>query len=332
MTRYDILVVGGGLAGLTAGLFAARAGRSTLVLEPQVPGGHLLNIQKIEDFPGFPDGVSGYEIGPNTQMQAMNHGAEFSMAEIQSLARLARPDGGGGEAGDWLVTTTEGEYQAGAVIVASGSHAQALAVPGEERLTGHGISHCASCDAPLFRGQTVGVAGGGDSALQEALTLAEHVGKVLLFHRGERLEGQQTYRQRVLDERKIEVSYRAEIREVLGESEVTGVRVQDLASGEERTVDLVGLFVYVGLAPSTGFLAGLLDLDEAGRIPTDIWMRTSVPGLFAAGDVRRDSASQAITAAGDGATAAIAADRYLRAREAGAPGEAGAAAGGAGAR
>lgn len=312
MTRYDILVVGGGLAGLTAGLFAARAGRSTLVLEPQVPGGHLLNIQKIEDFPGFPDGVSGYEIGPNTQMQAMNHGAEFSMAEIRSLAR---PEG---EAGDWVVTTTEGEYQAGAVIVASGSHPKALGVPGEERLTGHGISHCASCDAPLFRGQTVGVAGGGDSALQEALTLAEHVGKVLIFHRGEQLEGQQTYRQRVLDERKIQVSYQAEIREVLGDGEVTGVRVQDLGSGDERTVELVGLFVYVGLAPSTGFLGGLLDLDEAGRIPTDIWMQTAVPGLFAAGDVRRDSASQAITAAGDGATAAIAADRYLRAREAGA--------------
>jgi thioredoxin reductase (NADPH) len=237
------------------------------------------------------------------------------MAEIQALARQS---GDAAEAGDWLITTTEGEYQAGAVIVASGSHPKALAVPGEERLTGHGISHCASCDAPLFRGQTVGVAGGGDSALQEALTLAEHVGKVLIFHRGEQLEGQQTYRQRVLDERKIQVSYQAEIREVLGEGEVTGVRVQDLASGDERTVELVGLFVYVGLEPSTAFLGGLLDLDEAGRIPTDIWMQTVVPGLFAAGDVRRDSASQAITAAGDGATAAIAADRYLRAREGGA--------------
>jgi thioredoxin reductase (NADPH) len=319
MTRYDILVVGGGLAGLTAGLFAARAGRSTLVLEPQVPGGHLLNIQRIEDFPGFPEGVSGYELGPNTQMQAMNSGAEFAMAEIQALAR---PEG---ETGDWLVTTTEGEYQAGAVIVASGSHARVLGVPGEERLTGHGISHCASCDAPLFRGQTVGVAGGGDSALQEALTLAEHVGKVLIFHRGERFDAQQTYVQRVLDERKIEVCWQTEVREVLGESEVIGVTVQDLAAGAERTIDLVGLFVYVGLAPSSGFLGGLLDLDGAGHIPTDIWMQTAVPGLFAAGDVRQHSASQAITAAGDGATAAIAADRYLRARAPGGP------AGGAGA-
>jgi thioredoxin reductase (NADPH) len=310
MTRYDILVVGGGMAALTAGLFAARAGRSTLVLEPAVPGGHLVNIQKIEDFPGFPDGVSGYELGPNTQMQAMNYGVEFAMAEVQALAR-----DGGSPSGDWLVTTTEGEYQAGAVIVAAGSHARALGVPGEERLVGKGVSHCASCDGPLFRGQTVGVAGGGDSALQEALTLAEHVGKVQIFHRGAAFAAQQTYRQRVRDERKIEVCLNTEVREILGEQEVSGVTVCDLASGAERTVELVGLFVYVGLLPNSGFLNGILALDDDGRIPTDLWMRTEQPGLFAAGDVRKDSASQAITAAGDGATAAIAADRYLTARD-----------------
>jgi thioredoxin reductase (NADPH) len=315
MPDYDILVIGGGLAGLTAGLFAARAGRSTLVLEPAVPGGHLVNIQKIEDFPGFPDGVSGYELGPNTQLQAMNYGAEFAMAEVQALARAACPDEGGDDpSGDWLVTTADGEHRAGAVIVASGSHARALGVPGEDRLVGKGVSHCASCDGPLFRGQSVGVAGGGDSALLEALTLAEHVGKVQIFHRGEAFAAQQTYRQRVADERKIEVCYRTEVREILGEAEVTGVRVHDLAAGTERTVELGGLFVYVGLAPNTGFLGNLLELDQDDRIPTDIWMRTTLNGVFAAGDVRRDSASQAITAAGDGATAAIAADRYLSAR------------------
>jgi thioredoxin reductase (NADPH) len=158
------------------------------------------------------------------------------------------------------------------------------------------------------------VAGGGDSALQEALTLAEYVGKVHIFHDGGAFVGQQVYRQRVVDERKIEVHHRTEVREILGEDTVTGARIVDLASGAERTVELVGLFVYVGLAPNTGFLDGLVQLDDAGRIPTDIWMRTELPGLFAAGDVRRDSASQAITAAGDGATAAIAADRYLSAR------------------
>jgi thioredoxin reductase (NADPH) len=309
MPDYDILVIGGGLAGLTAGLFAARAGRSTLVLEPTMPGGHLLNIQKIEDFPGFPDGVSGYELGPNAQMQAMNHGAEFAMADVQALARVD-----GDASGDWLVTTSDGEYRAGAVIVASGSHARALGVPGEERLAGKGVSHCASCDGPLYRGETVGVAGGGDSALQEALTLAELVGKVIVFHRGDAFTGQRVYRQRVLDERKIEVCHTTELREILGEDEVTGVRVQELATSAERIVDIRCLFVHVGLAPNSGFLDGVLTLDQDSRIPTDVWMRTEQPGLFAAGDVRRDSASQAITAAGDGATAAIAADRYLSAR------------------
>jgi thioredoxin reductase (NADPH) len=151
--------------------------------------------------------------------------------------------------------------------------------------------------------------------LQEALTLAEHVAKVLIFHRGEAFAAQQTYRQRVRDERKIEVCLNTEVREILGEQEVSGVTVCDLASGAERTVELVGLFVYVGLVPNSGFLGGILALDEDGRIPTDVWMRTEQPGLLAAGDVRKDSASQAITAAGDGATAAIAADRYLAARD-----------------
>lgn len=305
MTSFDIVVVGGGMAALTAGLFGARAGRSILVLEPAVPGGHLVNIASIEDFPGFPEGVSGYELGPNTQLQAMNAGAEFAMSEVTGLA----------PAGDrWLVTTTDGEYDAGAVIVASGSHARTLGLPGEDRFLGRGISHCASCDAPLFRGQTVGVVGGGDSALQEALTLAEHVGKVVLFHRGDELVAQDVYVQRVQNERKIQLCRQTEVRAILGEEEVTGVSVRDLQTDAERTMDLSGLFVYVGLAPNTGFLSGLLQLDDDGRIPTDIWMQTTVPGLFAAGDVRRDSASQAITAAGDGATAAIAADRYLRNR------------------
>ena len=304
MTDFDIVVVGGGMAALTAGLFGARAGRSILVLEPAVPGGHLVNIARIEDVPGFPDGVSGYELGPNTQLQAMNAGAEFAMSTVTGLA----------PAGDnWRVTTEDSEYDAGAVIVASGSHARTLGLPNEERFLGRGISHCASCDGPLFRGQTVGVVGGGDSALQEALTLAEHVGQVMLFHRGDDLAAQDTYLQRVLNERKIVVCRQTEVRTILGEDELTGVQVRDLATDAERTVELVGLFVYVGLAPNTGFLGGLLQLDADGRIPTDIWMQTERPGLFAAGDVRRDSASQAITAAGDGATAAIAADRYLRA-------------------
>jgi thioredoxin reductase (NADPH) len=302
MANHDIVVVGGGIAALTAGLFAARCGRSTLVLEPAIPGGHLINIPKIEDFPGFPDGVSGYELGPNTQMQAMNNGAEFAMAEVQSLT----PDDG-----DWLVATTDGEHRAQAVIVAAGSHPRALGVPGEDRLQGKGISHCASCDGPLFRGNVVGVVGGGDSAILESLTLAEHVEQVRVFHRRETFTAQHTYLQRARDESKIVLQTNTVVEEILGEDLVGGVRVRDLATGEQRQIDLTGLFVYIGLEPNTGFLKGLVPLHETGHLPTDIWMRTARPGLFAAGDIRRDSAAQAVTAAGDGATAAIAAHRYI---------------------
>lgn len=303
MTDYDILVVGGGIAALTAGLFAARCGRSTLVLEPSIPGGHLTNIPKIEDFPGFPDGVSGYELGPNTQLQAMNNGAEFAMAEVQSLAPA---DTG------WRVGTTEGEYRARAVIVAAGSHARALGVAGEERLQGRGISHCASCDGPLHRGNTVGVIGGGDSAISEALILTEYVERVLVFHRHSAFTAQQTYLQRAQEHPKIELRTNVIVQEITGADIVDGVRVQHVETGEEHTVAITSLFIYIGSEPNTAFLNGLAALDGDGRIITDIWMRTARPGLFAAGDIRRDSAAQAITAAGDGATAALAAHRYLQ--------------------
>ncbi len=302
MPDYDIVVVGGGMAALTAGLFAARAGRSTLVLEPAMPGGHLTTIQKIEDFPGFPDGVSGYELGPNAQMQAMNNGADFAMAEVEALTEH---DGG------WLVQTTDGEHQARAVIVAAGSRARSLGVPGEDRFQGLGISHCASCDGPLHRENTVGVVGGGDSAISEALTLAEYVAKVVVFHRDDTFTAQTTYLERAREHRKIELRTGVIVEEITGDSVISGVQVRNASSGAVEQVELSCLFIYVGIEPNTGFLGGLVPLNASGHISTDIWMRTSRPGLLAAGDIRADSAAQAITAAGDGATAAIAAHRFL---------------------
>ena len=302
MGSYEIVVVGGGLAGLTAGLFAARCGRATLVLESAVPGGHLVNITKIEDYPGFPGGVAGYELAPALQEQAARYGAEFDLAEVEGI--MAEDD-------RWLVRTSAGQHRSGAVIVASGSRPRLLGVPGEARLSGRGVSHCASCDGPLFRGQTVGVVGGGDSALQEALTLAEHAAEVRLFHRRATLRGQHTYQRRIGETRRINVCLDTIVEEVLGDTEVTGIRVRHAVTGVTAEVALSGLFVYVGLVPNTDFLTPWLSLDPAQRIPTDVWMRTERPGLFAAGDIRRDSASQAIAAAGDGATAAIAAHRYL---------------------
>jgi thioredoxin reductase (NADPH) len=295
--------VGSGLAGLTAGLFAARQGLSTLVLESNIPGGHLINIEKIEDFPGFPDGVAGYDLCPTVQRQAADQGAEFRRAEVSSLEAQDR---------FWSVVADEERHRAKAVIVATGSTLKNLGVQGEEKLMGRGVSHCASCDGPLYNGQVVGVAGGGDSALQEALTLANFAKQVLVFHKGEQFSAQNSYRQRVLDNSKIIPRYQATIEEILGDDAVTGIRVRNLASGELSQVDLSGLFVYVGLQPNTEFLRSVLKLGAMGHVPTDASMKTVRDGIYAVGDIRQDSAAQAIAAAGDGATAALAAYRYIK--------------------
>ena len=303
MPEYDVIVVGSGLAGLTAGLFSARQGLSTLVFESNIPGGHLISIEKIEDYPGFPDGVSGYEICPNLQRQASDQGAEFQRAEVLRLEAAGKL---------WEVATEEETYRAKAVIVATGSALKPLGVPGEEKLMGRGVSHCASCDGPLYNGQTVAVVGGGDSALQEALTLTNYAEKVLLFHQGDQFSAQQTYLQRVLQNDKITPHFHTVVEEVLGDEGVSGVRVRDVKSGETSQVELAGVFVYVGMQPNTALLRDIVELSDGGHVPTDSWMKTGCDGLYAVGDIRQDSACQAISSAGDGATAAIAAARYIK--------------------
>jgi thioredoxin reductase (NADPH) len=301
-SEYHVAIIGAGVAGLTAALFAARLGHSTLVIERFAPGGHLVNVESIEDFPGFPNGVAGYELGPLIQEQAAHQGAEFQMAEVQGL-----------EAGDsyWRVNTAEGGCRAKAVIVACGSEPRDLGVPGESRLRGQGVSNCASCDGPLYSERSVGVVGGTNYMLQEALTLAKYAGRVILFHSQGASPAQQTLWRRVLDDVKIDVRYNTTVDEILGEDAVTGVRLHDAVTGEKFQVELAGIFVYAGLKPNTEFLKSLLRLDHDGRIPTDAWMRTEFPGLFAAGDLRADSAGLAITSSGDGAAAALAAHRYI---------------------
>src|SRR5207249_3175813 len=211
MADHDVIVVGSGLAGLTAGLFAARHGLSTLVLESNIPGGHLISIEKIEDFPGFPDGIAGYDLCPNLQRQASDYGAEFQRAEVMRLEAQERC---------WSVIKEEEIYRAKAVIVATGSTLKHLGIPGEEKLMGRGVSHCASCDGPLYNGQTVGVVGGGDSALQEALTLTNYAERLLLFHHAAEFSAQHAYQKRVLDHSKIEVRYQNVVEEILGDDRV----------------------------------------------------------------------------------------------------------------
>jgi len=303
MSEYDVIVIGSGLAGLTAGLFAARYGLSTLIMESNIPGGHLISIEKIEDFPGFPDGIAGYDLCPSVQRQAADRGAEFQRAEVLRLEARER---------SWSVVTDEEQHRAKAVIVATGSSLKELGVPGEAQLIGRGVSHCASCDGPLYNGQTVGVVGGGDSALQEAIALANYAESVVMFNREENFSGQASYLQRALSEPKIAPRYRTVVEEILGDEVVRGVRVRNLASNEMLQVELAGVFVYVGMKPNTAFLKDVVQLSGTGHVPTNGWMQTERDGLYAVGDVRQDSASQAITSAGDGATAAVAAYRYIK--------------------
>jgi thioredoxin reductase (NADPH) len=302
MDDYDILVAGGGLAGLTAGLFAARHGRRTLVLEPSAPGGHLINVPRIEDFPGFPEGVPGFDLGPMVQEQAANEGAAFAMETVTAV----EPDGDG-----WIVATEGDRYRAGAVILAMGTRLRELGVPGETRLYGKGVSHCASCDGPLYRGQTVGVVAEDEWAIQEALTLAEYASQVVVFHQSETPTGQQVFLDRLRDEPKLTSHPGTTLLEIVGEDGVTGVRVRDAANKQEITVDLNAVFVYAGLQPNTDLLRDLLPLDASGHVPMDAWMRTARPGLFAVGSIRSDAPGLALTASADGAVAAIAAHRYL---------------------
>ena len=303
MADHDVIIVGSGLAGLTAGLFAARYDLSTLVLEANIPGGHLISIDKIEDFPGFPEGIPGYELCPNLQRQVADQGAEFQRTEVLSL-----------EAEDrfWSVVTSEERYRAKAVIVATGSTLKELDIPGAAKFQGKGVSHCASCDGPLYNGQVVGVVGGGDSALQEALTLTNYTERIILFHHAAEFSAQHAYQKGILGHSKIEVRYQNVVEEILGDDGVTGVRIRDAATAEKAQIDLGGVFVYVGLKPNTAFLKNTLHLSDTGHVPTDVWMRTERPGLYAVGDIRQDSPAQAITSAGEGATAAIAAYRYVK--------------------
>ncbi len=303
---YDVLVIGGGLAGLTAGMFAARFGLRTGLIEQMMGGAQIINIENIENFPGFPQGIAGAELAPAAQEQAMNAGAEFIMSEATAITRDGQHR---------VVATDGGDYRAKAVIVASGSALKKLGIPGEDEMYGRGVSHCATCDGPLYTGQVVGVVGGGDSAADEALTLAQYAERVLLFHRQEQLDAQMALQDRVHQSRKIEVVWNSQVEAVLGEDTVSAVRVRNVVTNLENVVDLSGLFVYVGLTPNSQLVKGMVKLDNAGHIPVNISMETEVPGLYAAGDIRQRSASQLVASAGDGATAAIAAFKYIGSKE-----------------
>jgi len=301
--KYDVAIVGGGVAGLAAGLYSVRLGMSSVLLEKAVVGGHIINADVIENYPGFPQGIKGYDLVTAMRTQALGFGLEVHLNEVEGLRRQQEK---------FLLDTPDGEYEASAVIVASGGRRNRLGVPGEAELEGRGVSYCATCDGDFFADQWVAVVGGGDAALDEALYLTKMCSKVTIAHRRDDVRASHILRERAIANPKIEFLWSTVVERVLGEEEVKGVQVRDLKTQEAAELPVAGLFVYTGTTPETAWLKGIVPTDAGGHVVANLWMETQVPGLFAAGEVRQHSARQVVTVAGDGATAAIAAHRHLR--------------------
>jgi len=301
--NYEVVIIGGGPAGLTAGLYTARARLDSLLLEKEMIGGQIVNVDHIENYPGFPDGISGFELGQLMQQQAEKYGLEIINAEANGLEVK--------ENNVKVVKTSEGDFEAGAVIFAGAARRRKLGVPGEEEFTGRGVSYCATCDAPFFVDRPVAVAGGGNAAITEALHLASFATRIFVIHRRDQLRATAILQERALAEPKIEFLWNTTIDEIEGEDFVTGLKLNQVETGEKSLLEVGGVFVTIGFDPDTGYLKGILPLSKTGHMITNTEMETEVPGIFAAGDIRDKLSRQVVTAAGDGATAAVSAQLYL---------------------
>lgn len=301
MKEYDIIIIGAGPAGLAAGLYAARARRSTLLIEKNITGGQIALTAIIENYPGI-DEINGFDLGQAMQTQAEKYGMETVYTTVTSI----EPGEGG-----HTVKTDEDDYLAKAVIVTAGADYNRLNVPGEHRLTGYGVSYCGTCDAAFFKDMEVIVVGGGDAAMDEGLFISRYASKVKVVHRRDELRASQILQDRALAEPKIEFVWNTVVESIDGEKEVTSAHLKNLVTGEEYDMPISAVFVFIGQTPNSSFIKGLLDLDPGGHILVNEWMETNVPGIFGAGDIRNNAARQVVTSAGDGATAAIRADHYI---------------------
>ena len=302
MSKYEVIIIGGGPAGLTAGLYTSRAGLKSLLLERGIVGGQIINATKIENYPGFPRGISGAELGALMHEQAVKHGLEVVTAEVTGIA-LKQP---------CSVSTTEGDFEAKAVIIASGSEYRKLGVSGEERLTGHGVSYCATCDGFFFRDREVAVVGGGDTAITDALELTRHVKKVYVIHRRDELRAGQVLQQRAFAEPKLEFVWSTVVEELIGDKILREAKLRNVKTGQFSILKVTGIFVAVGFTPNSRSFADVVDLDDTGYIVTDGMMAASTLGIFAAGDIRRNSPRQIGAAVGDGVTAAMSAFKHVQ--------------------
>ena len=299
---YEVIIVGGGPAGLTAGLYAARAGLSSILIDKGIFGGQITYAEHVENFTGFPDGISGMELGEKMHQQALKHGLNTIFGEVTGLEIRGALK---------IVKTTEGDYAGKSVILAGGAVRRKLGVEGETRLTGRGISYCAVCDGSFFRDQKLAVIGGGDTAITEALHLTHFAAKVTIIHRRDQLRATYILQQKVMADPKIDFLWDTTVTGIEGGESVERIKLLNVKTGLTSVKDVSGVFIAVGTSPDTAYLRGIVPLDESAYIITNEKMETPVPGILAAGDIRHNSARQAITAAGDGATAAIYAQKYL---------------------
>ncbi len=303
----DVVIIGGGPAGLTAGLYAARAGLQALLLEGASSVSQITATDMIENYPGIPGGINGFELVDRFRTQAVSFGLEIRQADVTAIRRTADEDPPA-----WEVEAGGEPCRSLALVAATGAQWRRLGVPGEEAFLGRGVSYCATCDGPLFKNREVVVVGGGDTAVQEALFLTRFVKKATLVHRRNRLRAAAALQKRALENDRIAFAWESTVEAITGAETVTGVRIRNVRDpGQVSEIPAEGIFIFVGLLPNTALLRGVADLDEAGYVLVNPYMETSAPGLFACGDCTAKRLRQVVTACGDGATAAFSAQLYV---------------------
>jgi thioredoxin reductase (NADPH) len=302
MRHFDVVIIGGGATGLTAGLYAARGRMNALLIEGRAPGGQLLNADVIENYPGFPDGIMATDLVELIERQARRHGLEIERGEVEIIQPRDN---------DFLIQTTIGDICTRAVIVCTGGQHKHLGVPGERELAGRGVSYCATCDGPLYRTKDIMVVGGGNTAVDEAIFLSKFAAKLYIVHRRDQLRAEKILQERLFSLPNVEYFWSSVVTALQGTSMVEAAVIKDLKSGESRTVPVGAVFIAIGMQPSAGFLPEAVARDEAGFIITDRHMRTSVPGLYAAGDVVSGSSRQITTGVGEATAAILSVQQHL---------------------
>ena len=303
---YDVIIIGGGPAGLTAGLYASRARLKTLLIESFSVPGQAIVTDHIENYPGFPKGINGFELIEKFKKQAELFGTEFKVDDVKGIEAYKDKEYSG-----WKVKTKNKSYSSLSLIIATGASPKKLDIPGEDMLRGKGVSYCATCDAPLYKDKHVVVMGGGDTAVEEALFLTKFAKKVTLTHRRDSLRATKILQERILANKKIEILWNSKIIEIIGKNKVAAVKLHNIKTKKEEDLSCDGVFIFIGYTPNTDFIKDAVKLDKDGYILTDDDMAASKKGIFSCGDCRKKLLRQIVTACGDGATAAFSSQHYI---------------------